>query len=102
MKTPAVIVFPVYCKKSTSNSLQLWWSFLSSVVLILEVYNNELKSVLASCNLDDVDNDDDDENDDDGDDDDDDDENSVDVKSVLTACDRPLLIRATSYCDLSG
>ena len=68
----------------------------------------------CDCN-DDDDGDDGDAGDEDGDDDfddgdddfddgddDDDDENCVDVKSVLTACDRPILLRATSYCDRSG
>ena len=55
------------------------------------MYNNEEGRIEEQCNRDD----------DDGDDDDDD-ENCVDVKSVLTACDRPILIRTTSYCDRSG
>ena len=33
---------------------------------------------------------------------DDKDDDFVHVKSVLTACDRPILLRATSYCDRSG
>ena len=95
---------------------------------IFEVHSLGLKNVLASscyryiammmrmrivyvtacdCNDDDDGDDDQDDDGDDGDDDqddgdDDDDENCVDVKSVLTACDRPILLRATSYCDRSG